>query len=166
MKLQFFLLALFFCNMSALYAQKTDSIAQDSLMQLPQHFQKIFQQADSLKKVARDPEPMGIGRLIIDETVSKFGRDFYDIFYANWEENEKMPDFLLTIRERPLPSIGSIISIDLNGDILWEQRIQPRADELEASAIQAVIFFYQYLSNYQAIQESLDNEDQDGSGIY
>lgn len=170
MKLRIFLTFLIFIAAMPLYAQQTDTLSQsDTTKVLPEKLKEMLKLAEQQKSEATDrpdPQDLSLGGMIIDQTISKVGRDFYEYFYNNWQEPEQSLEFIITIKERPVPSLGSIISIDLDGEMLWENRVQPRADALEAYAQHAVSFFYRYLANYQAIQQSLENPDQQGSGIF
>lgn len=127
--------------------------------------------------------------LILDNTRTKVGRDFYEIFYTKWAENpigiptespgdttftnQKKPEIfnenelLVTIEELPTPNVGTtLIAISINDQLLWQQFLQARLDVIEALAQNAVEAVRQYMASYQEIQAQMGSEDQVGSGIF
>ncbi|MDZ7691744.1 MAG: CsgE family curli-type amyloid fiber assembly protein [Balneolaceae bacterium] len=89
------------------------------------------------------------GGLIINETKSKIGKDFFHVFYQYWEEPQNAPNFLLTITEQMLPSMGTMISVNLDHRPVFKTRLQPRMESIEQNAKQAVAF------SYRALQQKL-----------
>lgn len=130
----------------------------------------------------------GTETLLLDNTRSKIGRDFYEAFFRQYAELPKGPGlpiptdstrkvepnleldlnaFLVTVDELPTFGSGtSIISITLNDQIIWQNYVQIRQDVLEAYALDAAQLINQYVINYKEVQQSLENEDQRGSGIF
>ncbi len=158
----------------------------------------------ALLSYAQDPDPEGFldegtmeeavvteegtQTLILDNTRSKIGRDFYETFFRHYAELPKMPGLpvptdstrsiepnleldlmamVVTIDELPAFGVGtSIIVVSLNDQIIWQNYVQIRADVLELYAFNAAEVINQYVINYQEVQNQLDNEDQLGSGIF
>ncbi len=130
----------------------------------------------------------GTQTLILDNTRSKIGRDFYELFFQHYAELPKMPGLpvptdstrtiepnlelgltamVVTIDELPAFGVGtSIIVVSLNDQIVWQNYVQIRADVLELYAFNAAEVINQYVINYQDVQNQLDNEDQLGSGLF
>ncbi|GAB3900426.1 CsgE family curli-type amyloid fiber assembly protein [Spirosoma agri] len=130
----------------------------------------------------------GTETLLLDNTRSKIGRDFYEAFFRQYAELPKGPGlpaptdstrkvehnleldlnaFLVTVDELPTFGSGtSIISITLNDQLIWQNYVQIRQDVLEAYALDAAQLINQYVINYKEVQQSLENEDQRGSGIF
>ncbi|AUD01432.1 CsgE family curli-type amyloid fiber assembly protein [Spirosoma pollinicola] len=130
----------------------------------------------------------GTQTLLLDNTRSKIGRDFYEAFFRYYADLPKglglpiptdstrkvepnleldLNAFLVTVDELPTFGSGtSIISITLNDQIIWQNYVQIRQDVLEAYALDAAQLINQYVINYQAVQQSLENEDQRGSGVF
>lgn len=134
--------------------------------------------------------------LLLDNTRSKVGRDFYEIFYRAF--NEAAPTtpvlsaqppvanpgdttkvvvekplefeldlFLIAIDELPANSgTGSIISVTINDELVFQQFIQNRIDSIEEFAVATALGVRQYVDNYNETQRQLNNEDQRGSGVY
>ncbi|WP_266369039.1 CsgE family curli-type amyloid fiber assembly protein [Tellurirhabdus rosea] len=131
----------------------------------------------------------GNSSLILDNTRTKIGRDFYETFYRQWsatsvpvatelpgdsiETGARRPDvfnqeeFLITIEEVPTPNVGTtIVTITINDQLLWQQFLQARLDIIEALATNAVEVVTQYVANYQEIQAQMNSADQSGTGIF
>lgn len=128
----------------------------------------------------------GTQTLLLDQTRSKIGRDFYEVFFRHYAELPKAPAlsaptdstrrielkldltaFVVTIEELPAFGIGTtVIVVSLNDQVLWQNYVQTRADTLETYAFDAAELINQYVINYQDVQNQLDNADQRGTGIF
>lgn len=130
----------------------------------------------------------GTETLLLDNTRSKIGRDFYEAFFRHYIELPKAVSsaaladttlritpnleldinaFIITIDELPAFGIGtSIISVSLNDQVVWQNYVQIRQEILEQYAFNAAEVVNQYVLNYQEVQRSLENEDQKGSGLF
>ena len=131
----------------------------------------------------------GTETLLLDNTRSKIGRDFYEAFFKHYAELPKgaapglvpadttvkitpnveldINAFIVTIDELPAFGIGtSIISVSLNDQLIWQNYIQARQETLELYAFNAAEVINQYVVNYQEVQRSLESDDQKGSGIF
>ena len=130
----------------------------------------------------------GTETLLLDNTRSKIGRDFYEAFFRHYTELPKaigtvavadtakkitpnleldLNAFIVTIDELPAFGVGtSIISVSLNDQLIWQNYVQIRQDILELYAYNAAETINQYVLNYQEVQRSLESEDQRGSGVF
>ncbi len=130
----------------------------------------------------------GTETLLLDNTRSKIGRDFYDAFFRHYAELPKsvtplaladttqkvtpnleldLDAFVVTIDELPAFGVGTtIISVTLNDQLIWQNYVQARQDVLETYAFNAAEVVNQYVLNYQDVQRQLESEDQKGSGIF
>lgn len=107
-----------------------------------------------------------IDGLIVDNSVTKLGRDFYDLFMGQWEAPQGAKNYTITIRELPAMGISSIVIVEINDQQIIELPLQPRYDIIEEMASYAVGSCYQYLENYEQIQQELSGDDMSGSGIF
>ena len=117
-------------------------------------------------KLAMDPTDLEIGEMIFDETITKVGRDFYDEFYTNWSNPTTITDFSITIKEMPMPGVGTQITVLIDEYELLKQFIRPNQEMIEMLSEYTVGMATQYLLNYQEIQAQLQNADQSGTGIF
>ena len=133
-----------------MYPQDIDSLAQNF--------------SDDEKVIAEDS--FEIEGLVVDETTTKIGRDFYNIFFSYWEPPSNAENFTVLLSEKPLPRLGTIITIRINSLDVFQEFIQPRYDFIEERAIAGVQAVYNYLENWDEIQKELQGEDLQGTGIY
>jgi hypothetical protein len=130
----------------------------------------------------------GTETLLLDNTRSKIGRDFYEAFFRHYAELPKSVSplaladstvkitpnldldinaYIVTIDELPAFGVGtSIISVSLNDQLIWQNYVQIRQEVLELYAFNAAEIINQYVLNYQEVQRSLESEDQKGTGVF
>lgn len=132
----------------------------------PPELKKLMEDIEAEQKDEGRGAELEIDGLIVDETVTKAGRDFYQIFYSNWEAPPNAKNFTITISEKPARGLATVLMIDINENRVIETPLQPRYDIIESIAEQAVQICFEYLLNYEQIQEQLSGEDLSGSGIF
>ncbi len=115
---------------------------------------------------------------IIDNSKTKLGSDFYEALFNMWltiqqDTTATLPrqalaeqEIPIEVEELPYPGLTGIIGIKIDNELVWQQLIQLSADARDAQALEAAMFLFQYLSNYEQIRQQLGSEDQSGSGIY
>ncbi len=82
-------------------------------------------------------EGLGITGLVLDETKTKGGHDFYEFFTVNWNAVKGL-EYTLRIMEQPDRARGSFIKVLINDRQVYFQRLNPRTDAIEEAAKQAV----------------------------
>jgi curli production assembly/transport component CsgE len=129
--------------------------------------------SDSLKTLssrqirqAIDPLDLEIGEMIFDETITKVGRDFYELFFNSWSNPTEIKDFSMTISEKPMPGIGTQITVTIDDQEILKQFVRPNQEMIEMLAEYTVGLASRYLLNYQEIQVQLQSADQTGTGIF
>lgn len=142
------------------------------------HFQQLQAQAPipPVSNNTTTPKPnekesiavdvLEIDGLIIDETRSKNGRDFYDAFYNKWSAPKDARDFSITIKELPSRGRSARIAVEVNGNLLFQRFLQPRQDIIELLAEQTVNVIHSHLKKSEKLKSELESEDQQGSGIF
>lgn len=115
---------------------------------------------------AIDPLDLEIGEMIFDETITKVGRDFYELFFNSWENPTQITDFSISISEKPMPGIGTQITVTIDEHEIVKQFVRPNQEMIETLAEYSVGIAGQYLLNYQDIQLQLQSDDQAGTGIF
>jgi curli production assembly/transport component CsgE len=128
--------------------------------------QMITRLGDDKEMAVNGVDEIEVDGLIIDETISKMGHDFYDMFYSQWTPPDVDFNYTIYIQEKPVPGMGSVVSVLVNEEELVSQRIQPRAELIEAVAEYAHRRLQSYLLNYEDIQRQLSGQDLSGTGIY
>ncbi|MCH8556723.1 MAG: curli production assembly/transport protein CsgE [Balneolia bacterium] len=96
---------------------------------------------------------MEVDGMIYDETMSKIGRDFYDVFYTYWQSPPDAYNYSIVVSEQPAPGMGTIVSIRVNDHLMFNTRLQPRFDFIEEVGRQAVQVTYNFLQNGQYQQQ-------------
>lgn len=145
----------------------SDSVTVDSAAsEAPPELKKLMEAIESEQNSDPDEIELEVDGLIMDETVTKAGRDFYQIFYSTWEAPPNSTNFTISISEKPARGIATVLMIDINENRVIETPLQPRYDIIESIAEQAVRICYEYLLNYEQIQEQLEGDDLSGSGIF
>lgn len=86
--------------------------------------------------------------MIVDETRSRHGRDFYDLFYTLWSPPEDVYAHTIRIQERPGRGRGSVIVVRVNDEIVYQSQVQPRYSVVEQAAARAVQQTHQLMRRY------------------
>ena len=102
---------------------------------------------DAVQQQSERQIMMEIDGMVIDETRSKVGRDFYDVFYTNWQQPPDTYNFSIRIAEQPSPSLGTIIYVEVNDTETFRMRLQPRYEFIQQAGQYAVRQTYSYLQN-------------------
>jgi curli production assembly/transport component CsgE len=141
---------------------QTDSLKSKPL---PASLKKIIQQVILQPTNSNDVE-IEIDGLLVDDTKTKSGKDFYDLFYADWDAPIGSKSFTITVSEKPFRLTSTMIQVSINDNVVYQGILQPREDILEALTEEAIATTQNYLSNYDEITRQLNGEDLAGSGIY
>ncbi|ELR71923.1 hypothetical protein C900_02162 [Fulvivirga imtechensis AK7] len=134
----------------------------------PQYFQKPYlPAADTIDNGTLKADLIEIDKLIVDETISKAGHEFMEIFFSLWSWPQvSNGSFMMMIKERPFRGISTTITITINDLTVFESFLQTRYDVLESLAQMAAEQTYSYLMNYDNIMKQLEGKDMQGTGIY
>ena len=87
-----------------------------------------------------------IDGMVIDETRSKVGRDFYDLFYQTWQAPQEVSRFTITISEQPAPGLGTIVTVKANETETFRHRLQPHYEVIQEAARFAVRITHNHLA--------------------
>jgi len=114
-----------------------------------------------------DENFLEIDGLIVDETKTKGGRDFYEYFYNNWEEPTGASEYSITIKEMPFRMSTTQIQVLVNNEhVVFQSPLQQRYDIVIEMSKAALGRLKQFLVNYDRIVNELGGDDQQGSGIF
>lgn len=83
--------------------------------------------------------------MVLDETRSKTGRDFYNAFYAAWSNPEGATNYIIRISEKPGPGMGHIVFIEIDYDEVFELRLRPGDHRMKQAGDVAVARARDYL---------------------
>ena len=107
-----------------------------------------------------------IDGLIVDDTKTKNGKDFYDIFYSLWTPPANARNYSITISEKPYRMNNTLIEVSINENTVYQSVLQPRLDIVESLSNEAISYSQEYLQNYEEITNMINGEDLSGSGIF
>lgn len=130
----------------------------------------------SLVQEAEEPQPLGVenflvpnlelGGMVLDETRTRAGREFYDLFYDQWRAVDLKGDYLIRIEEYPFQLRTTLVKIFLNDMEIFSQGLLPNTGYIESLVPYAVDVARFQVENYEEIQRNLEGEDVQGTGIY
>lgn len=156
---------LLFTHSGSVFAQQSQK-AKDSLRTLQILKDALNSVVESSEKVESNILDMEIDGLVMDETITKVGRDFYEIYYSVWNAPKNAKNYTITIKEMILPGLATQVTVLVNETEVFKQRVQPRYDILEQMSKYAIQNTLRYLNNYEKMKSQLEGDDQSGSGIF
>lgn len=95
---------------------------------------------------------------IFDQTRTRLGREFYDLFAMSWDSQESPVSLNITISELTDPRFGSQISIFVEENLVYSTILRPRFEELENTVNEAVNAILQYILMLTEQQRALQEE--------
>lgn len=126
---------------------------------------KLFEQVVKQPNKSNDYE-IEIDGLLVDDTKTKTGKDFYDLFYGSWEAPSGAKNYTITVSEKPFRLTSTQIIVSINENPVYQAILQPRQDIIEALSSDAITTTQSYLANYEEIMKQLNGDDMAGSGIF
>ncbi len=129
----------------------------------------IIQKDENPDQSQSEVDPLLDGGLIIDETRTRLGRDFYDHFYTGWQ-TEAPPgigDYFIRIEEQPFRGLSTVIKVYLDDTVIFQQILQPRANYIEDLVGFVVSRMQRAVKQLAELRKDFSEEgDQSGTGIY
>jgi hypothetical protein len=97
------------------------------------------------------PKGIEFSEIVLDETITRFGQEFYEYFNSFWQPLGQ--DVTIKITERPGPQ-QTLVVVTVNETVLYMRRISPRSLDIEESAKEAVDRVQLYvLENINALDD-------------
>ncbi|RNI27208.1 hypothetical protein EFA69_13685 [Rufibacter immobilis] len=106
-----------------------------------------------------------IDGLVMDETVTKIGRTFYDVFHMQWEAPQGVRNFTIVVKEKPARGNGAIVSVAVNDENIFEYQLQPRQEVIEEVASYVVALVTEHLMKDQ-LAKQLEAEGRKAREVY
>jgi curli production assembly/transport component CsgE len=116
---------------------------------------RLLLKADSVRRLPHRTGMEAEG-LVLDQTLTKLGRDFYEFFYGTFQPPMGLDEYTIIVAERPFRGNNSIITIKVNEQELLEMPLPTRADQMEEIVAGAVGASRDYLDQLQAVSKQLD----------
>ena len=101
----------------------------------------------------RESDGIVFGGIVVDETFSVIGRDFYDTFYRRWEDPDDVASFTISIRERPQPRRSTRVTVAVEERVVFRSQLRPRPRTIQRAAQKAVARATLYLKKYYEPRE-------------
>ncbi|MEI7502104.1 MAG: CsgE family curli-type amyloid fiber assembly protein [Paludibacter sp.] len=156
--------------LSAAEMKKLDdsSLSNDSIITkpIPPELKKLLEEVTQQKAVKTNDIEIEVDGLLVDDTKTKSGKDFYDLFYNSWSAPSVAKNYTITISEKPFRLTSTMITVLINDNLVYQAILQPRQDIIESQSEEAVYMTQDYLANYEEIMKQLNGDDMNGSGIY
>lgn len=140
---------------------------------IPERIESIIRQKEEAKKqkklvIEEEGEEISVelDGLIIDETISKIGHDFYKYYQDYWRPPEGVKNYTIYIGEKLMPGMGNLVYIKIDDQKVFENRITPKDYTIEKTAQYATNRIRAYLEQTLLIQQQLEEGDMSGTGIY
>lgn len=136
---------------------KTEEGNQRRLKKFREAFKEVIESKEKTEKKPKNLEQqgyqgLGLGGLILDETRSKMGNNFYSIFYKHWEDPNDAQNFTITVSEQPMPSRGTLVQVEIDNQLVFRNRLEPRYYKTEQAAKRAVKICQRRLQRIAATQ--------------
>jgi curli production assembly/transport component CsgE len=134
---------------------------------IPESLKKLFDQVvNQVKATKSNDYEIEIDGLLVDDTKTKTGKDFYDLFYSGWEAPKGAKNYTISVSEKPFRLTSTLIVVSINDNPVYQSVLQPRQDIVEGLSEDAILTTQSYLANYEEIMKQLNGEDMTGSGIF
>lgn len=91
-------------------------------------------------------EGVTVGGLVVNETRTALGRDFYDVFYRAWTPPEDVTSYTVRIQEQPLPNLGSRVQVFVEDALIFQTHLRPRYEVIEHAGRKAAQRTHTYLA--------------------
>jgi len=85
--------------------------------------------------------------LVVENVKTKIGKDFYDFFYQKYNRSDVKYSFVINVNEKPFIGRGSIISIEIEGDKIFEFQAKPDDELLNNTAEYTLKLIANYSKN-------------------
>jgi curli production assembly/transport component CsgE len=126
----------------------------------------LLLRADSVERNKKHQVGMESQGLVLDQTLTKLGHDFYDFFYTAFEAPAGIEDFTIVLTERPARGNSALVALKVNDTELLEMPLPTRSDQMEETAAAAVGLAFEFLLDTQNVSRQLDKGNQVPLEIY
>jgi len=99
-----------------------------------------------------DERAVVIRGIVVDETKTKVGSDFYNDFYSIYNQMPRKLEFVLSISELPYRGMTSIIQVKADQDLIYEFFTNPNEDYIRQQAQQTIRAIGRYIKNKETIK--------------
>lgn len=105
-------------------------------------------QLNEQKDKTEEPD-IALNNMVIDETRSPFGGDYFDRFRSQLEFPEGQQTFFVRVIEHPVPGRASQIAIEVNHEVVYQFQLQPGYEQVIEIADASADGLSRHLNEYQ-----------------
>ncbi|GAB3635530.1 hypothetical protein GCM10027422_11200 [Hymenobacter arcticus] len=120
---------------------------------------RLLLRADSVQQTRVQPgmEADAEG-FVLDQTITKPGRDFYEMFYGTFQSSAAagLGEYTIVLTEKPLRGNSSLISMSVNDTELLEMPLPTRTEQLEEAVASAIETACGFLAEQQAASTQME----------
>lgn len=117
---------------------------------------RLLLKVDSVKSASSQRVDYESNGLVMDQTITKIGHDFYDVFYSGFEPPVGITDYVIVIVERRGRGTSALVAVSVNDQDLLEIPLQPKYDLIEEAASQAIGVVSTFLIDAQNVSRQLE----------
>ena len=145
-----------------------DNVSAQEETQAPQEGQTPTGADTTSANLQDAKDNLEISGLVLDRTITKWGRDFYDLFYSRWQtqSGESTFRYNIVITEQIRPLFRLWVQVTVNDTPVFEQHLIPRGDIIEQAVGLTLTALRQDLNRQAEDMRDLNGGDLSGDGIY
>lgn len=95
-------------------------------------------------------EDIELGGLVIDRTLTRFGKDFNFYYSSYWREIPYTQGYNVIIHETVFPQAGTRLTLQINNQKIYQTHFGRRMSSVEDKAKQAILLTIDYLALMKA----------------
>ncbi|WP_232849675.1 curli production assembly/transport protein CsgE [Bowmanella yangjiangensis] len=100
-----------------------------------------------------------LGGLMLDNTFSRFGREFYQQFSRLWQDVPQTQSFNVVVKEQVVPRAGTRLTVQLNNQVIYITYMGRRQSPMEDKVEEAMLALLQAMANARFDSSSQDMAD-------
>ncbi|WP_170172739.1 CsgE family curli-type amyloid fiber assembly protein [Hymenobacter rigui] len=118
---------------------------------------RLLLRLDSLQSARRKVVAgLEISGLVVDQSITKPARDFYDLFYSQWEAPAGIQEYTIIIGEKPARATSTLLTLRVNEEDLLEFPLQPSFDLIQDAVTEAIAYVQDYMVQQQNLSQQLE----------
>lgn len=103
-----------------------------------------------ISPVNANDEDIEISGLVIDRTLTRFGKDFHFYYSGYWRELPFTQGFNVTLYETVYPQAGTLLTLEVNGNQIYRTHFGRRASPIKERAEEAVLLTIDHIAQVRA----------------
>lgn len=133
---------------------KSKSTASAPVSGIPIGFDQIQNRLSSYVKKKNKNHNIAVNntqQLVVDNTHTNIGEEFFTTFNNLWNPPKSNTDYVISITEKPLPSMGTMIVVLVNNSVAFQTKLNPNSKYINEICREAIKYVWQKLKNQESI---------------